>query len=68
MSTQETAKSNKLGADGQACRPISSDQAQSLLRLFSGNVLENRGLGALLVATPNGKELYVTPRLAAGAY
>lgn len=63
MTTFEAKDFNCIGVNDDAAKGLSRDEAQSLLRIFANQDAETRTLGALLISTPNGKDLYVTPRL-----
>ncbi len=52
-----------IGIDDESWKSLPRDEARALLCIFAAQDNEARALGTMLVSTPNGKELYVTPRL-----
>lgn len=52
-----------IGVNDDTWKSLAGDEAQSLLCIFASQDVESRALGTMLVATPNGKDLYVTPRM-----
>jgi hypothetical protein len=54
-----------IGVNDDTWKSLRSDEARSLLCMFAAQDADSRALGAVLVSTPNGKDLYVTPRMMA---
>jgi hypothetical protein len=52
-----------IGVNDETWKSMQRDEARALLCVFAKQDAESRTLGTVLVSTPNGKELYVTPRL-----
>ena len=54
---------NSIGVDDDTWKSLPKDEAKSLLWIFATQNAESRALGTVLVSAPNGKDLYVTPRI-----
>jgi hypothetical protein len=52
-----------IGVNDDTWKSLPRDEARALLCIFSAQESDSRALGTVLVSTPNGKELYVTPRM-----
>lgn len=65
MASTNTFEFASIGLDDDAWKPLPRDEARSLLCIFSSSDDESRALGAVLVPTPNGKQLYITPAIGA---
>ncbi len=54
-----------IGVNDDTWKSLARDEARALLCIFATQDTESRALGTMLVSTPNGKDLYVTPRMTA---
>ena len=52
-----------IGVNDDTWKSMPRDEARALLCIFSAQESESRTLGTVLVSAPNGKELYITPRM-----
>jgi hypothetical protein len=52
-----------IGVNDESWKTMQRDEARALLCIFAKQDAETRSIGTMLVSTPNGNELYVTPRL-----
>ena len=52
-----------IGVNDEAWKLMQRDEARALLCVFAKQDADSRALGTVLVSTPNGNELYVTPRM-----
>lgn len=52
-----------IGVNDESWKSMQRDEARALLCIFAKQDIDARSLGTMLVSTPNGNELYVTPRL-----
>ena len=63
MGHLDTNEITSIGVNDDTWKSLASDEARALLCMFSAQDADTRALGAVLVSTPNGKDLYVTPRM-----
>lgn len=63
MAHSNPTELHSIGVNDDTWKSVSSDEASALLCVFSVQETESRALGTALLRTPNGKELYVAPRL-----
>jgi hypothetical protein len=61
--TLEATEFHSIGVDDDSWKHLTCDEAKSLLRIFTVRDTETKALGAVLISTPNGQDLYVTPRM-----
>jgi hypothetical protein len=63
MGKIDTVEVDSIGLNDETWKSMPRDEARSLLCIFTAPDTEAHALGTLLVPTPNGKDLYVTPRM-----
>lgn len=52
-----------IGIDDEGWKSLPRDEARSLLCIFTVQDNVSQAFGTVLVTTPNGKKLYVTPQV-----
>lgn len=52
-----------IGVNDDTWKSMPRDEARALLCIFATQEVESRAMGTMLLSTPNGKDLYVTPRM-----
>lgn len=63
MAQSNVTELHSIGVNDDTWKTVSSDEARALLCIFSAPESESHALGTALLHTPNGKDLYVAPRL-----
>lgn len=57
------AEVTSIGVNDDTWKSLPRDEARALLCIFATQEVESRAMGTMLLSTPNGKDLYVTPRM-----
>ncbi len=52
-----------IGVNDDTWKSLPRDEARALLCIFATQDVDSRTMGTMLLSTPNGKDLYVTPRM-----
>lgn len=63
MELAAAAPATRIGVDDESWPHMEHAEALALLHLFDAQDAERRALSAKLVAVPDGRRLYITPRI-----